>query len=182
MSDPKKTGVKPLTEIKKVFSSKLGLIKLFSSIYHWFPKFTGRMLDENLGRFHFLISFIGFNLCFAPQHWLGLNGMPRRVAEYSPQFEFVNQISSLGALIMALSTLPFLWNVFHSYFKGTVAGDNPWQGLTPEWLTSSPPPVENWDGPAPLVTKPYGYGAKPKNKPNKTSETTVETEIDRRTE
>ncbi len=62
---------------------------------------------------------------------------------------------------MALSTLPFLWNVVHSFLKGDVAGDNPWQALTPEWLTSSPPPVENWKGPAPLVTKPYGYGVEP---------------------
>ena len=59
---------------------------------------------------------------------------------------------------MALSTLPFLWNIFHSAYKGDLAGDNPWKALTPEWLTSSPPPVENWKGPAPLVQKPYGYG------------------------
>ena len=133
---------------------------IFSSIYHWFPKFTGRMLNENLGRFHFIITFIGFNLCFAPQHWLGLNGMPRRVAEYDPQFQLVNQISSVGALIMALSTLPFLWNIFQSAFYGNKAGDNPWNALTPEWLTSSPPPVENWEGEAPLVQEPYGYGKK----------------------
>ena len=131
---------------------------IFSSIYHWYPKFTGRLLNENLGRFHFALTFIGFNLCFAPQHWLGLNGMPRRVAEYDPQFTLVNQISSIGALIMALSTMPFLWNVVHSAFKGDISGDNPWQALTPEWLTTSPPPVENWEGPAPLVTRPYGYG------------------------
>jgi heme/copper-type cytochrome/quinol oxidase subunit 1 len=63
------------------------------------------MLNENLGRLHFLLTFIGFNLCFAPQHWLGLNGMPRRVAEYDPQFALINQISSVGALLMAISTL-----------------------------------------------------------------------------
>jgi len=97
-------------------------------------------------------------LCFAPQHWLGLNGMPRRVAEYDPQFQFVNQISSLGALLMAISTIPFLINVFLSVRNGKDAGDNPWNALTPEWLTSSPPPVENWEGEAPLVEEPYGYG------------------------
>tara|TARA_Y100001968_G_scaffold61058_4_gene51891 strand:+ start:5596 stop:7215 length:1620 start_codon:yes stop_codon:yes gene_type:complete len=133
---------------------------IFSSVYHWYPKATGRMLNEKIGRLHFLITFIGFNLCFAPQHWLGLNGMPRRVAEYDPQFTLVNQISSVGALLMAISTLPFLWNVFHSAFKGEVAGNNPWGALTPEWLTSSPPPVENWIGEAPLVKEPYGYGEK----------------------
>ena len=131
---------------------------IFASIYHWYPKIIGRMLDEHLGRLHFLLTFVGFNLCFAPQHWLGLNGMPRRVAEYDPQFELVNQISSAGALLMAISTLPFLWNVIASAFYGAIAGDNPWRALTPEWLTSSPPPVENWKGEPPLVTHPYGYG------------------------
>ena len=131
---------------------------IFASIYHWYPKITGRMLDEHLGRLHFLLTFVGFNLCFAPQHWLGLNGMPRRVAEYDPQFQLVNQISSAGALLMAISTLPFLWNVIASAFYGPIAGDNPWRALTPEWLTSSPPPVENWKGEPPLVTHPYGYG------------------------
>ena len=131
---------------------------IFASIYHWYPKITGRMLDEHLGRLHFLLTFVGFNLCFAPQHWLGLNGMPRRVAEYDPHFQLVNQISSAGALLMAISTLPFLWNVIASAFYGAIAGDNPWRALTPEWLTSSPPPVENWKGEPPLVTHPYGYG------------------------
>ncbi len=149
---------------------------IFSSIYHWYPKFTGKLLNENLGRIHFLLTFIGFNLCFAPQHWLGLNGMPRRVAEYDPQFTLVNQISSAGALLMAISTLPFLWNVFYSAFKGTIAGDNPWQALTPEWLTSSPPPIENWEGSAPLVTKPYGYGLDPKAIKNESTEN-IEEEI-----
>ena len=82
---------------------------IFASVYHWYPKFTGRMLNEDLGRLHCALTFIGFNLCFGPQHWLGLNGMPRRVAEYDPQFTLINQISSVGALLMAISTLPFLW-------------------------------------------------------------------------
>jgi len=83
---------------------------------------------------------------------------PRRVAGYDPPFAFVDQISSVGALLMALSTLPFLWNVFASVRSGEIAGDNPWRALTPEWLTTSPPPVENWKGEPPLVTHPYGYG------------------------
>ena len=132
---------------------------IFASIYHWFPKFSGRMLNEDLGRLHLALTFIGFNLCFAPQHWLGLNGMPRRVAEYDPQFTLINQISSVGALLMAISTLPFLINVVMSLLQGPAAGANPWRALTPEWLTSSPPPVENWIGAAPLVKEPYGYGS-----------------------
>ena len=111
---------------------------IFASIYHWFPKFSGRMLNEDLGRLHLALTFIGFNLCFAPQHWLGLNGMPRRVAEYDPQFTLINQISSVGALLMAISTLPFLINVVMSLLQGPAAGPNPWRALTPEWLTSSP--------------------------------------------
>ena len=132
---------------------------IFASIYHWFPKFSGRMLNEHLGRLHLALTFIGFNLCFAPQHWLGLNGMPRRVAEYDPQFTLINQLSSVGALLMAISTLPFLINVVMSLLQGPAAGPNPWRALTPEWLTSSPPPVENWIGAAPLVKEPYGYGS-----------------------
>jgi cytochrome c oxidase subunit 1 len=84
--------------------------------------------------------------------------MPRRVAEYDPSFTTLNQVSSVGALLMAVSTMPFLINVVVSALRGEVAGDNPWKALTPEWLTSSPPPVENWIGEAPLVTHPYGYG------------------------
>ena len=87
--------------------------------------------------------------------------MPRRVAEYDPQFTLINQISSVGALLMAISTLPFLLNVGISMVRGTPSGPNPWRALTPEWLTSSPPPVENWKGPAPLVHEPYGYGGPP---------------------
>ena len=90
--------------------------------------------------------------------------MPRRVAEYDPQFQLINQISSVGALLMALSTLPFLWNILQSILYGEDAGDNPWNALTPEWLTTSPPPVENWKGEAPLVLEPYGYGEKDSNK------------------
>jgi cytochrome c oxidase subunit 1 len=119
------------------------------------------MLNEPLGQLHWLFTFVGFNLCFGPQHWLGLNGMPRRVAEYDPQFQLINQLSSVGALLMAISTLPFLINVVMSAINGAPAGDNPWRALTPEWLTSSPPPVENWIGEPPLVKEPYGYGHEP---------------------
>jgi cytochrome c oxidase subunit 1 len=95
--------------------------------------------------------------------------MPRRVAEYDPTFTTLNQVSSVGALIMAISTLPLLINVVVTAINGQEAGDNPWNALTPEWLTSSPPPVENWKGEAPLVTEPYGYGRAPE-----TSEPTLE--------
>ncbi len=131
---------------------------LYAGMYHWFPKMTGRMLNETLGAVHFWMTLIGFNLCFLPMHWLGLQGMPRRVAEYDPQFAGINQLCTIGSIILALSTLPFLWNAVQSWIAGPKAPANPWGGLTPEWLTSSPPPVENWPGDAPLVLKPYGYG------------------------
>ncbi|ABB58633.1 cytochrome c oxidase subunit I [Synechococcus elongatus] len=131
---------------------------LYAGIYHWFPKMTGRLLNEGWGKVHFILTLVGFNLCFLPMHWLGLQGMPRRVAEYDPQFATVNLICSIGSFILAISTIPFLINAVWSWIAGAKAGPNPWGGITPEWLTSSPPPVENWVGEAPLVTNPYGYG------------------------
>ncbi|WP_208678550.1 cytochrome c oxidase subunit I [Synechococcus elongatus] len=131
---------------------------LYAGIYHWFPKMTGRLLNEGWGKTHFFLTLIGFNLCFLPMHWLGLQGMPRRVAEYDPQFATVNLICSIGSFVLAISTIPFLVNAVCSWIAGAKAGANPWGGITPEWLTSSPPPVENWVGEAPLVTNPYGYG------------------------
>lgn len=134
---------------------------LYAGIYHWFPKMTGRMLNETWGKVHFLLTLVGFNLCFLPMHWLGLQGMPRRVAEYDPQFATVNFVCSIGSFILAISTVPFLINAVWSWVAGQKASSNPWGGITPEWLTSSPPPVENWIGEAPLVTEPYGYGDRP---------------------
>ena len=131
---------------------------LYAGMYHWFPKMTGRMMNETLGRIHFALTFIGFNLAFLPMHKLGLEGMPRRVAEYDPKFAAINMLCTIGAYILAVSTLPFIVNAVWSWISGPKAGDNPWQGLTLEWLTSSPPPVENWLGEPTLVLDPYGYG------------------------
>jgi cytochrome c oxidase subunit I len=131
---------------------------LYAGIYHWFPKMTGRMLNEPLGILHFALNFVGFNMAFMPMHKLGLEGMPRRVAEYDPQFTTLNLICSIGAFILAISTLPFLVNVLWSWSKGAIAGDNPWKALTLEWTTSSPPPVENFEGEPILSVGPYDYG------------------------
>ncbi len=133
---------------------------LYSGIYHWFPKMTGRMMNETWGRIHFVLTFLGFNLCFMPMHWLGLNGMPRRVAEYDPQFATVNLICTVGSFLLAISTIPFIVNAIWSWSKGEKAGDNPWNALTLEWQTTSPPPVENWFGEPPLIKDPYAYGTK----------------------
>jgi cytochrome c oxidase subunit I len=120
----------------------------FAGIYFWFPKMTGRMMDETLGKVHFWTLFIGFHTTFLVQHWLGNEGMPRRYADYLPTdgFTTLNAISSIGAFILGLSTLPFLWNVFKSYrFGRVVTVDDPWGfGNSLEWATSCPPPRHNF--------------------------------------
>jgi cytochrome c oxidase subunit I len=128
---------------------------LYAGIYYWWPKVTGRVLDERLGKVHFWMTLVGFNLTFFVQHILGLEGMPRRVADYldSDGFTGLNQVSSIGAFLLATSTLPFLWNALQTLRGrlGSVAGDDPWGGQTLEWLTTSPPPAENFAGPLPPI-------------------------------
>jgi cytochrome c oxidase subunit 1 len=121
---------------------------VFGGVYFWFPKMTGRMMDETLGRMHFWLTFIGFHGTFLVQHWLGAEGMPRRYADYLPTdgFTTLNMVSTIGAFILGGSMLPFLWNVFTSYRFGVVAGvDDPWgHGNSLEWATSCPPPRHNF--------------------------------------
>jgi cytochrome c oxidase subunit I len=131
---------------------------IYAAIYHWFPKITGRMLNEFWGKVHFALTFVGFNMTFLPMHILGLQGMNRRVAEYDPQFAGINQFCTYGSYILAISTFPFIFNAVYSWIKGPEAGDNPWQSLTLEWTTSSPPPVENFDEDPVLTHGPYAYG------------------------
>jgi cytochrome c oxidase subunit 1 len=120
---------------------------VFAGIYYWFPKMTGRMLNETLGRIQFVLLFIGFNLTFFPMHQLGLAGMPRRIADYSASAGWtdLNNVATIGGFTIALSMLPFLWNVLISLRSGQIAGDDPWEGNTLEWATSSPPPAYNFD-------------------------------------
>ena len=131
---------------------------IYAGIYHWFPKITGRFLNETLGRIHFVLTFIGTLATFLPMHELGLQGMPRRVAMYDPQFIALNQICTIGAFVLGASVIPFFLNVLWSWGFGRKAGDNPWNALSLEWTTSSPPAIENWDT-LPVVTHgPYEYG------------------------
>ncbi|OBG05381.1 cytochrome c oxidase subunit I [Mycolicibacter sinensis] len=120
----------------------------FAGIYFWFPKMIGRLLDERLGKLHFWLTFIGFHTTFLVQHWLGNMGMPRRYADYLPTDDFqpFNIVSTLGAFILAVSVLPFLWNVFRSWrFGEVVTVDDPWgYGNSLEWATSCPPPRHNF--------------------------------------
>ena len=126
---------------------------LYAGIYYWFPKFTGKRLREGLGKAHFWLMFIGFNMTFFVQHILGIQGMPRRTASYlaSDGFTTLNLISSIGAGILGLSTLPFLWNVWTTLRHGEKVGDNPWGGHTLEWATPSPPPPGNFVAPLPPI-------------------------------
>ncbi|HEV3225628.1 MAG TPA: cytochrome c oxidase subunit I [Acidimicrobiales bacterium] len=128
---------------------------LYAGIFYWFPKVTGRRLDERLGTIQFWMMLVGFHLTFFVQHLLGLDGMQRRVASYLPSdgFTTLNRISSIGAFLLGASTLPFLWNVWRTLRRrdAAPAGDNPWDGHTLEWATTSPPPANNFDGPLPPI-------------------------------
>ncbi|TDW22548.1 aa3-type cytochrome oxidase subunit I [Kribbella kalugense] len=121
---------------------------MFAGFYFWWPKMTGRMLDERLGKLHFWLLFVGFHTTFLVQHWLGVEGMPRRYADYkaSDGFTTLHQVSTVGAFILGISTLPFLYNVYKSRRSPRVEVDDPWGwGRSLEWATSCPPPRHNFD-------------------------------------
>ncbi|MEU5208629.1 cytochrome c oxidase subunit I [Streptomyces sp. NPDC020742] len=121
---------------------------MFAGFYFWWPKWTGKMLDERLGKFHFWTLFLGFQGTFLVQHWLGESGMPRRYADYlaADGFTLLNTISSVSAFVLGASTLPFLYNVWHTSRRApTVRTDDPWGfGRSLEWATSCPPPRHNF--------------------------------------
>lgn len=121
---------------------------MYAGFYFWWPKFTGRMLDERLGKVHFWLTFVGFHTTFLIQHWLGVLGMPRRYFDYSPDdgFTWMNQVSTIGAAILAISVLPFFYNVWKTWRSAPmVTLDDPWgYGNSLEWATSCPPPRHNF--------------------------------------
>ncbi len=119
---------------------------LFGGIYYWWPKITGKLLDERLGLWHFWLMMIGFNMTFFPQHYLGLIGMPRRIYTYAPDlgWNFWNLISTIGAFLIAVSLLFFIVNVVRTMRSGKIAGNDPWDARTLEWAIPSPPPVYNF--------------------------------------
>ncbi|WP_067458855.1 aa3-type cytochrome oxidase subunit I [Actinomadura macra] len=119
---------------------------MFSGFYFWWPKMTGKMLDETWGKVHFWFLFIGFHTTFLVQHWLGAQGMPRRYADYPDEFTVLNRVSSAGALILGVSTLFFFYNVYRTARRGVrVEADDPWgYGNSLEWATSCPPPRHNF--------------------------------------
>jgi len=120
---------------------------IMAGLYYWFPKITGRMLSRKLGVWHFWLQFVGFNLTFFPMHILGLEGMPRRVADYAPNrgWNVWNLTSSVGAFVIAVSMILFIVNVITTLRKPRTSPADPWGGNTLEWATSSPPPPHNFD-------------------------------------
>jgi len=123
------------------------LFGIFAATYYWFPKITGRLLDERLGKWNFWLIFVGGTLTFFPMHFVGLMGMPRRVYTYPdlPGWGSINLLVTIGAFVQLVGVLVFLWNIYVSLRRGERAGDNPWQAFTLEWATTSPPPAYNFD-------------------------------------
>lgn len=123
------------------------LFAIFAGVYYWFPKMSGRMLSEKLGKWHFWLFIIGFNLTFMLQHALGMMGMPRRVYTYPdlPGYGVLNFISSIGAFMMGTAVLVFIWNLMSSLRRGKAAGRDPWDAWTLEWMAGAPPALKNFD-------------------------------------
>ncbi len=132
---------------------------IYAGIYHWFPKITGKLLDERLGRIHFALTYIAFFFTFFPMHIAGMQGMPRRVAIYDPAFTSINAIISLASFVLGISTFVLVWNVIATLVSNRRASANPWRALTLEWATSSPPPAYNFVGDPVPFEDPYGYGS-----------------------
>jgi len=122
------------------------LFTVFAAIYYWFPKVTGRMLDERLGKWHFWLFLIGFNLTFISQHFAGMLGMPRRIYTFLPErgLELWNLISSVGVPFQLAGVACLVWNMIRSFRRGAIAGGDPWDAWTLEWATSSPPAEYNF--------------------------------------
>jgi cytochrome c oxidase subunit 1 len=123
------------------------LFGIMAAMYYWFPKMTGRFLDRRLGHIHFWLTFVGFNVTFFPMHYLGLWGMPRRVASYPTDsgWGLLNLVATLGSYVIGLAMLVALANLVISLRRPRIAPADPWQGNSLEWATSSPPPPHNFD-------------------------------------
>ncbi|MEX2212404.1 MAG: cytochrome c oxidase subunit I [Gaiellaceae bacterium] len=134
------------------------LFTIMAGVYYWFPKMTGRMYNERLGKLHFWLTFVAFNATFFPMHWLGIQGMPRRVADYVDRFADLNFFISVSSFVLGASFVIFLYNMIWSWARGERAPGNPWRAMTLEWQVSSPPPIFNFDEIPQVVGSPYEYG------------------------
>ena len=132
------------------------LVAMLGGIHYWWPKITGRLYSERWGQLAFVFVFIGFNLTFFPQFLMGTHGMPRRYYNYPPEFQLLNQMSTVGSYLLAVGFVIMAVYLLHSVFAGRPAPANPWGGATLEWRCASPPPTHNFDSPPP-VGDPYDY-------------------------
>ncbi|HEY7209239.1 MAG TPA: cytochrome c oxidase subunit I [Bryobacteraceae bacterium] len=141
------------------------LFPLFGAFYHWFPKMTGRLMNERLGRINFWVLFIGFNVTFFPLHILGLRGMPRRIYTYLPEMGWgpLNLLATIGAWIIAIGGMLFIVNFFWSRRNGRIAGHNPWEAASLEWAAASPPKNYNFEF-LPVATSRYPLWAQPEER------------------
>jgi cytochrome c oxidase subunit 1 len=147
------------------------IMGLYSGLYYWMPKISGRLLDERLGKWHFWLTIIAMNLTFFPMHVLGIEGMPRRTWTYAAfeGWDLWNLVASLGSLTLGSAQLIFVYNFFAHFKQGKLAGNDPWDAATLEWTTSSPPPLHDFDR-EPIVTssRPFfdqKYGDAPRPEP-----------------
>jgi cytochrome c oxidase subunit 1 len=131
---------------------------IFAGLYFWWPKMTGRMLDERLAKLHFWLMFVSFNATFLPMHWIGLFGMPRRVATYDPIYGDTNLFISISAFVLGASFIVFAYNALMCAKNGEASGPNPWGARTLEWMIPSPPPYYNFDRIPIVLAGPYDYG------------------------
>jgi cytochrome c oxidase subunit 1 len=127
-----------------------------AGLHYWWPKMTGRMYDETLGRISAVLVFLGFNLTFIPQFLAGVAGMPRRYATYATAFQGMNRLSTVGAMVLALGMLIAAWSLLGSLFQGRRAPANPWGAASLEWAAASPPVHDNFESPPP-VPRAYDY-------------------------
>ncbi len=134
------------------------MFTIYAGVYYWFPKMTGRMYNEALGKLHFWLTFVSFNATFFPMHYVGLRGMPRRVSDYDQAFGDLNLFISIASFVLGASFVVFVYNMITSWVRGPIAEANPWHARTLEWQVSSPPPIFNFDEIPQVVGGPYEYG------------------------
>ena len=133
------------------------IFTLFGGMYYWFPKMTGRMYNETLGKIHFWLMFLGFQVTFIPLFRSGVLGQNRRIADYPAAYVNENMIATVASMVLGLSFLFFVVNMAMSWIRGPKASQNPWGATTLEWQVSSPPPEHNFDD-IPVADEPYPYG------------------------
>jgi cytochrome c oxidase subunit 1 len=134
------------------------IFAMFAGVYYWFPKISGRLYSETLGRWHFALFFYGFNATFIPMFWTGTRGLRRRVADFQPELGSLQMWISVSAFVIFVSVAIFLYNMIRSLRRDSHAAGNPWDAQTLEWTLSSPPPAHNFDRPPEVHSAPYDFG------------------------